>query len=167
MQVYTGEGKGKTTAALGLSIRAVGAGLKVFFAQFIKGKFSSELAALERYADQITVKQYGRGCFIRGKPEEPDIAAAGEGLRDIRKVLQSGEYDLVVLDEGCVAAHLGLFSPADLLDVIDAADDKVEIVITGRNAPQRILDRADLVTEMTEIKHYHQQGVRPRKGIEE
>ncbi len=167
VQVYTGKGKGKTTAALGLTLRAVGAGLKVFFAQFIKGKFSSEFSAIERYADQITVKQYGRSCFIRGKPVEADIAAAGEGLQDIRKVLQSDRYDLVVLDEACLAVHLGLFSADDLLGVIDAAGDRVEIVITGRNAPRRILDRADLVTEMTEIKHYHHQGVRARKGIEE
>ena len=167
VQVYTGTGKGKTTAALGLALRAVGAGLKVFFAQFIKGRFCSEITAIERYADQITFKQYGRGCFIYGNPDEADIAAGREGLEDVRKALQTGRYDVVVLDEANTAVHLGLFSADDLLSVIDAAGDNVEIVITGRNVPRRILDRADLVTEMMEVKHYHRKGVKARKGIEE
>ena len=166
VQVYTGNGKGKTTAALGLALRAAGAGLKVFFAQFIKGKHYSEIAALARYADQIDVRQYGRGCFILKNPADGDISAAHDGLEDVRRMIQSGDYSVVVLDEANVAVQYGLFTDDELLEVIDSAPKGVELIITGRYAPPKILRRADLVTEMKEIKHYYNDGVMARSGIE-
>jgi len=166
VQVYTGTGKGKTTAALGLALRAAGGGLQVFFAQFVKGMKYSELVALERFSDLITLKQYGRASFIHDKPDEEDLRLAREGLKEVRQALGSGRYDLVVLDEANVAVHLDLFSVDELLELIDAKAEKVELVITGRCAHPRLIERADLVTEMREVKHYFAQGVRGRKGIE-
>jgi cob(I)alamin adenosyltransferase len=166
VHVYTGDGKGKTTAALGLALRAAGAGLRVFFAQFAKATEASELAGLRRLADLVTVRQYGRPGFIRGTPEPADIVSAREGLRDAREAVVSGRFDVVILDEANIATHFGLFSPEELLDVVDLAAGRVEIVITGRRADQRVIDRADLVTEMREVKHYHARGVAARRGIE-
>ncbi len=166
VHVYTGDGKGKTTAALGLALRAVGAGLKVFIAQFAKGMKYSELEAVRRLSDMITVQQYGRRCFIHGEPEEADIEMAKRGLREVRDVLASGQHAVVILDEANIATHLGLFSVQELLDVIDMKPDGVELVITGRNADPRVVERADLVTDMRLVKHYHDKGVQARAGIE-
>ena len=166
VQVYTGDGKGKTTAALGLALRAAGAGLRVFIAQFVKGMEYSELAALERLGDRITVVQLGRRAFIHGSPEPEDVAAAREGLERVREVLGSGRYDVVVLDEAAIAVHLGLFSEDDLLEVVALRPPDVELVITGRYAPARLLQAADLVTEMRQVKHYYERGVQARRGIE-
>ncbi|MBW2575013.1 MAG: cob(I)yrinic acid a,c-diamide adenosyltransferase [Deltaproteobacteria bacterium] len=166
IQVYTGNGKGKTTAALGLSIRAAGAGLKVFIAQFIKMGEYSEINALKRFADLITIEQYGLGRFIKGKPSSEDIQAAGKGLERIENIIALGEYHVVILEEANVAVTCGLFSVEDLLKIIDMKPDDLEIVITGRNAMPEIIERADLVTEMKEIKHYYQKGVKARVGIE-
>ena len=167
IQLYTGDGKGKTTAALGLALRAAGAGARVFIAQFAKGRPTAEMAALQRFADLITVKQYGRSRFIVGEPEPEDIQAAQQGLEEAQKVITSGEYSLVILDEANVAVDLGLFSVEVLLAVVNAKPEHVELVITGRNAHKRIIDRADLVTEMRQIKHYYSKGVKARRGIEE
>ncbi len=166
IQVYTGNGKGKTTAALGLALRAAGAGARVFIAQFIKGRPTAELAALQRFSDLITIKQYGRGRFIVDEPDPEDIEAARQGLEEAEKAIASGEYSLIILDEANVAVDLGLFSAEALLAVVEAKPDQAEIVITGRNAPERIIERADLVTEMREVKHYCTQGVTARSGIE-
>jgi cob(I)alamin adenosyltransferase len=166
VQVYTGDGKGKTTAAMGLALRAAGAGLKVYFAQFIKGMKYSEHAALDVLASSITVKQYGRKCFINGAPKEEDISAAREGLVEVREIMLSGRYQVVVLDEANVAVRYNLFSVEELLDLIRIKPDGVELVITGRDADPRIIEAADLVTEMKEIKHYYQKGVCARDGIE-
>jgi cob(I)alamin adenosyltransferase len=166
VQVYTGDGKGKTTAALGLALRAAGAGLKVFIAQFIKGRHYSELAAVERLADCVTLRQFGRGCFIRREPAPEDIAAAQRGLDEARDVLAAGHHGLVILDEANVATQLGLFTADELLDLIESKPAHVELVITGRGAHPRVLERADLVTEMREIKHYYTRGVQARRGIE-
>jgi cob(I)alamin adenosyltransferase len=166
VQVYTGDGKGKTSAALGLALRAAGAGLRVFFAQFIKGGRTSEVQALERFDDRITVEQYGRGHFIRGEPAPEDVAAARDGLVAVRRAMASGAYDVVVLDEANDAVTCGLFGAGDLVGLIDARPDPVELVITGRGAVPAVLDRADLVTEMREVKHYYQDGVAARRGIE-
>jgi cob(I)alamin adenosyltransferase len=118
IQVYTGNGKGKTTAALGMALRAAGAGHKVFFAQFMKGTRSSELIALEKLSDHITLRQYGNNCFINGTPNDQDIRAALEGLKEVRKAMLSGRYQVMVLDEANVAIHFNLFSVDDLLDLI-------------------------------------------------
>jgi cob(I)alamin adenosyltransferase len=166
VQVYTGDGKGKTTAALGLALRAAGAGLKVYFAQFIKSNAYSEVIALERWSDCITLEQFGRGCFIRGNPCQEDIDVAQTALEAITAALTSGRYDLVVADEANVAFRCHLFGEQALLDLIDARPPGVELVLTGRGAPQAVMDRADLVTEMKPIKHYYTQGVLARKGIE-
>jgi cob(I)alamin adenosyltransferase len=166
VQVYTGDGKGKTTAALGLALRAAGAGLKVYFAQFVKGMKYSELKAVERLSDHITLKQYGRARFIVGMPKKEDIHMAQEGLKEAREIMLSGRYQIVVLDEANIATHLNLFSVQDLLDFIRAKPDDVELVITGRDADSRIIDTADLVTDMKEIRHYYQKGVVAREGIE-
>jgi len=166
VQVYTGDGKGKTTAVLGLSIRAAGAGLKVFIAQFIKNGDYSEIKALKRFSDLITVEQFGLGCFIRGKPTSEDMEAARKGIEKVKSIITSGNYKIVILDEANVAVKLGLFPAEDILSIMADKPEEVEIVITGRNADQRIIEKSDLVTEMKEIKHYFQKGVKARIGIE-
>jgi cob(I)alamin adenosyltransferase len=166
VQVYTGDGKGKTTAALGLALRAAGAGLHVFIAQFVKGMAYSELSSMARFADLVTVRQYGLRGFILDAPKPGDIAAARDGLREAREAVSSGRYDVVILDEANIATHFGLFPVEELLEVVDLAAGRVEIVITGRRADPRVLERADLVTEMREVKHYYAKGVGARRGIE-
>ena len=166
VQVYTGDGKGKTTAALGLALRAVGNDFKVFIAQFVKGLEYCEIKALKRLNDSITVKQYGRGCFIQNNPTKEDIAAARNGLCEITEVISSGKYDLVILDEINIALHFKILTLQDVLDLIEIKPDNVELVLTGRRAEKEIIDKADLVTEMREVKHYFTKGVMARKGIE-
>jgi cob(I)alamin adenosyltransferase len=166
VHVYTGDGKGKTTSALGLVLRAAGAGHKVFLAQFVKGGRYSELNALERFDDLVTVEQFGNGRFINGNPSESDFKAARNGLIKMKKIVTSGEYKVVVLDEANIAVHYNLFSIAELIDVIDSRAEDTEIIITGRKATPEILEKADLVTEMKAVKHYYKEGVRARVGIE-
>jgi cob(I)alamin adenosyltransferase len=166
VQIYTGDGKGKTTAALGLSLRAAGRDLKVFIAQFAKGMFYGELEALKRFAPQITLHQYGRKCFIRDEPAEEDIRLAREGWQEIRDVLKRAEYDLVILDEIGIALHYQLISLEEVRELIRLKPDGVELVLTGRKIPEALYEQADLVTEMREIKHYYNAGVQARKGIE-
>jgi len=166
IHVYTGNGKGKTTAVLGLALRAVGAGKKVYFAQFVKGKIYSEIDAINRYIPEITVKQYGRGCFIVDEPTSEDIQAAKEGLEEVGAVIRSGKYDVVVLDEATIALHYKLFSVEELIAVLQEEREETEIAITGRYAPEELIEIADLVTEMKEIKHYYTKGISARKGIE-
>ncbi|MBN1593655.1 MAG: cob(I)yrinic acid a,c-diamide adenosyltransferase [Candidatus Coatesbacteria bacterium] len=166
IQVYTGNGKGKTTAAIGLAIRAAGAGFRVFIAQFLKGSPTSEVASLRRFSDSIELRHFGSEKFIIGKPSDADFAAAREGLKEAREAIASGRYQLVVLDEANVAVHLGLFSVDELISTIAARPAYVEVVVTGRNADHRLIELADLVTEMVEVKHYHREGVEARVGIE-
>jgi cob(I)alamin adenosyltransferase len=165
VQVYTGNGKGKTTAALGLALRAAGAGLKVFIAQFIKGQRCSEHLMLERFGEMITYRQYGRG-LIRHTPAPEDIAGAREAMREISDAVRSGAYDVVILDEVNVAVSLGLVSVEEVLGLIRGKPVAVELVLTGRNAHDAVMEEADLVTEMREIKHYYEKGVQARRGIE-
>ena len=166
VHVYTGDGKGKTTAALGLSIRAAGAGLRVFIAQFIKSDEYSEIKALKRFSDLITVEQFGLGGFIGGNPSSGDIEAAQKGFARIREIISSETYDVVVLDEANIAVKYKLISEQDLLGIIDAKSKNIELVITGRDAAPKIMDKADLVTQMKAVKHYFQNGVEARVGIE-
>lgn len=166
IHVYTGDGKGKTTAAFGLALRAAGAGLRVWIGQFVKGCEYSEHVALKRFEDLITITRFGRSCFIKSEPEPEDIKLARAGLKEAGKVVTSGEYRIVILDEACIAIHFKLFTTEELLKVIDKKPPNIEIIITGRNAPQELIDAADLVTEMREIKHYYTKGVQARKGIE-
>ncbi len=166
VHVYTGNGKGKTTAAFGLALRVVGAGMKVFIGQFVKGKQYNENLAVARHLKNITVKQYGLGCFIVNTPTEDDIKAAGKGLDQMRKIIQEGKHDLVIMDEVNIALYYKLIDVNQLIKIIKARPDHVEVVLTGRYAPQEIIDMADLVTEMKEVKHYYQQGIEARDGIE-
>ncbi len=166
IQVYTGNGKGKTTAALGLALRAAGAGLKIFMAQFIKQTKCSEHALLDELGDRITVKQYGRGLIMGRKPSPDDIKAARDGYEEVKNILLSNAYDVVILDEANVAAHYGLLSVQDLLALMAAKPKGVELLITGRYADEKVMEAADLVTEMRELKHYRKQGVSARRGIE-
>lgn len=166
VHVYTGDGKGKTTAALGLSIRAAGAGLRVFFAQFIKADEYSEIKALKRFSDIITVEQFGLGGFIGGTPTTGDVEAAQKGVARVMEIISTGKYDVVVLDEANIAVKYELISEQDLLDIIDAKSKNSELVITGRGASAKIIEKADLVTQMKAVKHYFQNGVEARVGIE-
>ncbi len=166
VHIYTGNGKGKTTAALGLAIRAAGAGLQVFLAQFVKGRQYSELNALKRLDDQITVEQFGLPHFINGKPSVPDIEAAQYGLEKLKSIMLSGRFDMIIVDEGNVAVTYDLLSKQDVLDLIAMKPETLELVITGRGALPEIIDKADLVTEMKEVKHYYNNGVDARVGVE-
>lgn len=171
VHVYTGNGKGKTTAAIGLTIRALGAGMSVYFGQFIKGMRYSEIGMLEALASslepgRLVLKQFGRGCFIMRDPEQADIDVALAGLAEASAALSSGSYDLVVLDELNVAVNLGLIPQADALALIATRPPHVELVITGRYASDAVKVAADLVTEMREIKHYYKKGIEARTGIE-
>lgn len=168
VQVYTGSGKGKTTAALGLALRAVGRGLRVCIVQFIKGggQYGEHLAA-ERLAPLLTIHQTGRdGWIFKDKLDPEDIRIARETLELARRVVAGGEYDLVILDEINGAAWFGLIGVDDILALIGARPEQVELVLTGRSADPRVIAAADLVTEMVEVKHYYQAGVQARIGIE-
>jgi cob(I)alamin adenosyltransferase len=167
IHVYTGNGKGKTSAAMGLVLRAAGAGLSVFVSQFAKDGSSSEIRGLKRFSGQVEVAAFGTGLFLTSPPASAEISAARRGLDRVRNVLKAAAHDLVVMDEACVAVSLGLFSIEDLLSVVDAKALSTELVITGRNAPAQLIARADLVTEMREIKHYFRNGVAARRGIEQ
>jgi cob(I)alamin adenosyltransferase len=166
IQVYTGNGKGKTTAAFGLALRAVGAGKKVYFAQFVKGKIYSEIKAIRKYVPDITIKQFGRGCFIVKEPTSEDIRTARKGLEAVAEIIGSRKYDLIVLDEATIAIYYELFSVDELIGVLLRKPEETEVIITGRYAPGKLVDFADLVTEMKEVKHYYTKGIQARKGIE-
>ena len=166
IQVYTGNGKGKTTAALGLAIRAAGAGYKVYIAQFIKMSEYSEIKALDRFKDLITVEQFGTGRFIRGLPSDSDIKTAQAGIKKIKKILSAGQHQVVILEEANVAAGIGLFPVEVLLEIMDEKPENIELVITGRGADPRVIEKSDLVTEMKEVKYYFRKGVAARIGIE-
>lgn len=166
IQVYTGNGKGKTTAAMGLCLRAVGAGKNVFFAQFVKGQIYSEVKAIHRFIPDITIKQYGLDCFIYNKPTQADIDLARKGLKEVSEIIESGKYDIVVLDEANIALYYNLFSVDELIKILKTKPEETEIIITGRYAPPELIELADLVTEMKEIKHYYTTGVEAREGIE-
>ena len=166
VQVYTGDGKGKTTAAMGLALRAAGAGLKVYIAQFVKSEKYSEIIALERFSDLITCRQYGSGCWLQGQPSDEDVQLARCGLEEVRRILVAGGHDVVILDEANIATYFGLLSSDDLTALIDIKPPGVELIFTGRKADPQLIERADLVSEMREIKHYYQKGVLARKGIE-
>ncbi|MCK5202909.1 MAG: cob(I)yrinic acid a,c-diamide adenosyltransferase, partial [Desulfobacterales bacterium] len=152
IQVYTGNGKGKTTAAIGLAIRAAGAGLKVFIAQFIKMGEYSEIKALRRFSDLITVEQFGLGRFTDGKPLPEDIEAAQKGLKRVKSIMATEEYKVIILEEANVAAKYGLITEQDLLKLIESKPHEKELIITGRGASPRVIENADLVTEMKPVK---------------
>ena len=166
IHVYTGNGKGKTTAAIGLGIRATGEGLKVIMIQFMKGRRYSEIDTLQ-HIKNFTIVQFGRDEFVsKEKPDQIDIDLAQKGLLYAKDVVQKGQYDLVILDEINVAVDFHLISLEDLINLIDKKPETIELVLTGRYASPEIIKHADIVSEILEIKHPYQTGVQSRKGID-
>jgi len=167
IQVYTGPGKGKTTAALGLALRAAGQDMKVYIIQFMKGwPHYGELISVEKLPN-ITLRQFGRPDFVnKGNPDPEDVEQAHQALDHARQILTSGDYDVVVLDEINVALDYNLIELGEVLTLIESKPEKVELVLTGRGAHPEIVKRADLVTEMLDIKHPFNEGAKGRRGIE-
>jgi len=166
VQIYTGDGKGKTSAALGVCLRAVGAGMKVYIAQFLKGSDTSELRAIKKQFKTVEMHQFGSGKFIRGKPSTADMLNCANGFLKLTDAVISGRYDVVIADELCVAVDLEMISTQNVLDLIEVKPKSVELIITGRNADPKLIERADLVTVMKKKKHYFDKGVHARRGIE-
>ena len=164
--IYTGNGKGKTTCILGLALRATGANKKIYIAQFLKKGDFSEINVIKKYLSNIKLEQFGTGKFCFSVPSDEDIKCAKLACDEIEKNVTSGEYDLVLVDEINCAISLGLVSVDYALSIMENKHANTELVLTGRDAKQELIDKADLVTEMTEIKHYFNQGVKARKGIE-
>lgn len=168
IQVYTGNGKGKTTAALGLALRAAGHGFKTLMIQFMKGNIQyGELESAKKLSPYLMIQQMGRETFVsKTNPDPVDIEWAQKGFARAKEAIFSGNYDIVILDEINVAVDYGLISLSELLHLFDFKPDTVELVLTGRNARPEIMEKADLVTEMVERKHYYTKEVKARKGIE-
>jgi len=165
VHVYTGNGKGKTTAAFGLALRASMSGKKVYIGQFVKGMAYQETKCT-RYIPGITIEQYGTECFIDRKPGEKDIKLAKEGLERCRRALSEGMYDVVIMDEVTIAVYFGLIKEEDVICAIKEKAEKTEVVLTGRYASKALMDEANLVSEINEIKHYYRKGVLSRPGID-
>ncbi|MCR5756817.1 MAG: cob(I)yrinic acid a,c-diamide adenosyltransferase [Selenomonas sp.] len=188
LQVYTGNGKGKTTAAMGLAIRALGAGRKVYIMQFMKSLAYSEQKVLQGFAPKLTLRTSGKPFFIaeegtlskalrdklgdnvvifpKGKPPQDYMELINTGFAEVRSAVSSQEYGLVILDELNVALHFGLIDREVVEELLDVVPEDTEMVLTGRDAPDWLIERADLVTDMQEVKHYYTRGVEARKGIE-
>jgi cob(I)alamin adenosyltransferase len=168
IQIYTGNGKGKTTAALGLAFRAMGRGLKTYFGQFIKGQKYGEIEAARNSNGMITLEQYGRDTFLHASKKHSlkDKEMVQAGLIRARKAMLSGNYDIIVLDEIITTIYFKLVSLDELLGFIIDKPSNVELVMTGRHAPRKLIDTADLVTQMSEVKHYYKKGISARNGIE-
>jgi len=165
--VYTGNGKGKTTAAMGQALRAVGHGFKVLVIQFMKGRKYGEVVAAEKYLPDITIHQCGLDRFVIKDDLKPDdIGLAQKGLNLAKKALRAGDYDMVILDELNVAVDFGLVSVQDVVEMIKSRMPSIDLVLTGRYAPQKIIELADTVSEFKEIKHHYAAGVTERAGIE-
>jgi cob(I)alamin adenosyltransferase len=168
IQVYTGDGKGKTTCALGLALRAVGQGFQVYMVQFMKGRETGEARmAAARLAPEMTLRYFGRPGLVNLRaPAEEDLALIREAWDLARQVLLAGEHDLVILDEINLALSFNLLPPAEVFQVLRERSPWVEVVLTGRQAPPELVELADLVTEMRPVKHYYEAGVQARRGIE-
>jgi cob(I)alamin adenosyltransferase len=166
LQLYTGNGKGKTTAALGLTLRAAGAGLRVFFGQFMKNTATSELRTLKLLDANVVFKQFGSGSYIINAPAEKDFECALAGFTEVEYAVKSGSFDMVVADEICTALYYKLIDIEKTLELVKNCPNKTELVFTGRYACGALIEAADLVTEMREVKHFYADGVPARKGIE-
>jgi cob(I)alamin adenosyltransferase len=168
VQIYTGNGKGKTTAALGQAIRAAGYGLKSFIIQFMKEYPYSEKNSLKLLSEFITIEQYCGDDFVYKQEAAPpvEIEKARQAIQRAIQIMISGEYDIVILDEACVSIYFGLITTEDLLSIIRQRPENVELILTGRYCPEELIAIADLVTHMKEIKHYYTRGILSRKGIE-
>jgi cob(I)alamin adenosyltransferase len=165
IQVYTGNGKGKTTAAMGLALRAAGAGLKVYICQFLKGKKYCELIALKKFKN-IKIEQFGKTCFVRGLPKKSDLKLARQGFEKIKNITKIRSYDMVILDEINIALHLKLLPLSEFTTWLKSVPQNLELILTGRYAPDEVLKLADLVSEIKDRKHYYRKGVKARNGIE-
>jgi cob(I)alamin adenosyltransferase len=168
IQVYTGDGKGKTTCALGLALRAVGQGFQVFMVQFMKGRETGEVrAAAARLAPDLTLRPFGRPGLVKLRtPAAEDLALVQEAWGLARQIILAGEHDLVILDEINLALTFNLLDREEVYQVLRDRPAWVEVVLTGRQAPPELVEMADLVTEMRPLKHYYQAGVPARRGIE-
>ena len=165
IHIYTGDGKGKTTAAFGLAVRALCAGKSVYIGQFVKSMQYNETRVTEKF-DRIRIEQFGNGCMLTREAVEDDVRMAHEGLVRCKEILLSDEYDLVILDELTIALFLGLLESDEVLNLLRSKHPETEVVVTGRYASQELIDIADLVTDMREVKHYYTQGVLSRDGID-
>lgn len=167
VHVYTGNGKGKTTASLGLGMRAAGHGFRVLMIQFMKGDIKYGELEAAKHLPNFQILQFGRPDFVdKENPAQIDIDLAGKGLERARKTVKEGEADLLILDEINVAVEWKLVSASDVIDIVKSRPENMEIVLTGRYAPAEFIEIADTVTEMTEIKHPFKNGVLARKGVE-
>ena len=166
IHVYTGNGKGKTTAALGLALRAAGAGLNVYIGQFLKKGEYNELFAIEKLQERITLEQFGRERFVSEKIVDEDIQLARQGFQRVKEIMNCERYDVVILDEINVAFSYGLLDVNEVIDFFRTRPKKQELILTGRYAPEGIVDLADLVSEIKAIKHYYDRAVPARQGIE-
>ena len=166
-QIYTGNGKGKTTAALGLLTRAVGHNFKIFLCQFLKGRDYGELHTLQKF-ETVTFERYGRGVFIKNKEfvTDEDKKLMRDGYESLKNALLRGKYDIVIADEILGTLRYDLISVDEIKFLIKNKPETTELILTGRNAPDELIEMADLVTEMREVKHYFQKGIMSRKGIE-
>ena len=166
LQIYTGNGKGKTTASLGLGLRAVGAGKKVLLIQFLKDGKSSEIKVIKKIKN-FEVKSFGKKGFVsKDNLIEKDYDLAMQGFNFAKESIKSKKYDLIVLDEINTANYFDLIKTEDLINLIKKIPSKMELILTGRKASKELIQIADLVTEMKEIKHYYIKGIKSRKGIE-
>lgn len=168
VQIYTGDGKGKTTAALGIALRASGCGLKTCIVQFMKGQHYSELDAVKKLNGLVTIEQFGHPTFCRitDPPDPEDVKRARAAMSRLKELLESRACDILIADEIVTAMKFGFISEGDVLGLMRTKPDGLELILTGRGATQKLIDAADLVTEMTEVKHYYQKGVQARCGIE-
>ncbi len=167
IQVYTGSGKGKTTCALGLALRAVGQGLRVYVIQFFKGRETGESRAAARLAPELTLRYFGRpGLGKLRSPTPEDLRLIREAWDLARRVITAGEHEVVILDEINLALAFKQLPLAEVMETLSSRPPQVEVVLTGRQAPPELVELADLVTEMQPLKHYFQAGVRAREGIE-
>jgi len=168
VQIYTGNGKGKSTAAIGQAVRAAGFGLKTYIAQFMKEFPYNELISLKHLSKWISIEQFGGDEFVYKKelPGKEELDKAKRGLALAREKMLSGEHDIIILDEAIVSIYFKLIETKDLVEFIKAKPENVELILTGRYCPEELIELADLVTEMKEVKHYYQKGITSRRGIE-
>lgn len=165
VQVYTGEGKGKTTAAIGQAVRALGHGQKVFVVQFLKGRPSGEVRVLEGL-ERVTIERFGSPGFVFGRPTAEDIELAKRGFERAQEVVLSGKYDLVILDEINLLINYNMLDVEQVVGLIKEKPRRVELILTGRGAHQKVVEAADLVSEIRAVKHYYREGIGARPGVE-
>ncbi|MFQ5956897.1 MAG: cob(I)yrinic acid a,c-diamide adenosyltransferase [Candidatus Brocadiales bacterium] len=165
VQVYTGDGKGKTTAAVGQAIRALGHGHRVLVVQFLKGRQSGEVAVLEAM-ENVTVERYGSSRFVCGNPTPEDVELAKKGFGKAREAALSGQYDLVILDEINLLVDYKMLDVNQVVQLIKERPKGVELILTGRNAHPQVIEAADLVSEVRAVKHYYEKGISARPGVE-